>query len=287
MVQSQHMDVPIIQLNHLSKNYGPIEAVRSLSFSIARGEVFGLLGPNGAGKTTTIKMLTMLARPTSGSATVDGLSIVADKRDIKRRISVVPQENNFDRELTAYENLHIYSMLHGLPHSQRKIQECLELVDLWDRRDSLINKFSGGMQRRLLIARALLSEPKVLFLDEPSIGLDPQIRRQMWDVIRKTRIEGRTVVMTTHYIEEAEALCDRVGIMAKGSLIALDTPANLTASVGEYVVEYVDDDGRLVQQICRDREEAHTRSQGRECCVTIRKSNLEDVFLKLTGARIE
>lgn len=287
MVQSQHMDVPIIQLSNLSKTYGSIEAVRSLSFSIARGEVFGLLGPNGAGKTTTIKMLTMLARPSSGSATVDGLSIAADKRDIKRRISVVPQENNFDRELTAYENLHIYSMLHGLPHSQRKIQECLELVDLWDRRDSLINKFSGGMQRRLLIARALLSEPKVLFLDEPSIGLDPQIRRQMWDVIRKTRIEGRTVVMTTHYIEEAEALCDRVGIMAKGSLIALDTPANLMASVGEYVVEYVDDDGRLVQQICRDREEAHARSQGRECCVTIRKSNLEDVFLKLTGARIE
>lgn len=281
------MDVPIIQLSNLSKTYGSIEAVRSLSFSIARGEVFGLLGPNGAGKTTTIKMLTMLARPSSGSATVDGLSIAADKRDIKRRISVVPQENNFDRELTAYENLHIYSMLHGLPHSQRKIQECLELVDLWDRRDSLINKFSGGMQRRLLIARALLSEPKVLFLDEPSIGLDPQIRRQMWDVIRKTRIEGRTVVMTTHYIEEAEALCDRVGIMAKGSLIALDTPANLMASVGEYVVEYVDDDGRLVQQICRDREEAHARSQGRECCVTIRKSNLEDVFLKLTGARIE
>jgi len=277
----------MITITNLAKTYGAIRAVNDLSLTIGSGEVFGLLGPNGAGKTTTIKMLTMLARPTSGSATIDGLSIAADKIAIKRRISVVPQENNFDRELTAYENLHIYSMLHGLPHSQRKIQECLELVDLWDRRDSLINKFSGGMQRRLLIARALLSEPKVLFLDEPSIGLDPQIRRQMWDVIRKTRIEGRTVVMTTHYIEEAEALCDRVGIMAKGSLIALDRPANLMASVGEYVVEYVDDDGRLVQQICRDREEAHARSQGRECCVTIRKSNLEDVFLKLTGDRIE
>ncbi len=277
----------MIEAHGLTKRYGEALAVDNLDLQVRAGEVFGLLGPNGAGKTTTIKMLTMLARPTSGSATIDGLSIAADKIAIKRRISVVPQENNFDRELTAYENLHIYSMLHGLPHSQRKIQECLELVDLWDRRDSLINKFSGGMQRRLLIARALLSEPKVLFLDEPSIGLDPQIRRQMWDVIRKTRIEGRTVVMTTHYIEEAEALCDRVGIMAKGSLIALDRPANLMASVGEYVVEYVDDDGRLVQQICRDREEAHARSQGRECCVTIRKSNLEDVFLKLTGDRIE
>lgn len=277
----------MIQLNNLAKMYGEIEAVRSLSLSIAQGEVFGLLGPNGAGKTTTIKMLTLLAHPTSGSAMIDGLSIASDKLEIKRRISVVPQENNFDRELTAYENLLIYSMLHGIGGASRKIQECLELVDLWDRRDSLINKFSGGMQRRLLIARALLSEPKVLFLDEPSIGLDPQIRRQMWDVIRKTRIEGRTVVMTTHYIEEAEALCDRVGIMAKGALIALDTPRNLTAMVGEYVVEYVDGEGRLVQQICRDREEAHAHSQGRECCVTIRKSNLEDVFLKLTGARIE
>ena len=155
----------MITITNLAKTYGAIRAVNDLSLTIGSGEVFGLLGPNGAGKTTTIKMLTMLARPTSGSATIDGLSIAADKIAIKRRISVVPQENNFDRELTAYENLHIYSMLHGLPHSQRKIQECLELVDLWDRRDSLINKFSGGMQRRLLIARALLSEPKVLFLD--------------------------------------------------------------------------------------------------------------------------
>ncbi len=277
----------MIELTSLSKTYGTIRAVHEISLSVARGEVFGLLGPNGAGKTTTIKMLTLITHPTSGSATIDGLSIATDKQEIKRRISVVPQENNLDRELTAYENLQIYSMLHGLSDYQQKIQECLQLVDLWDRRDSLINKFSGGMQRRLLIARALLTEPKVLFLDEPSIGLDPQIRRQMWDVIRKTRIDGRTVVLTTHYIEEAQALCDRVGIMAKGSLIALDTAANLLAMVGEYVVEYVNGEGKLMQQICRNREEAHAAAQGRECCVTIRKSNLEDVFIKLTGDRIE
>lgn len=277
----------MIQLDNLSKTYGSIHAVSELSLSIARGEVFGLLGPNGAGKTTTIKMLTLLARPTSGSAAIDGLDIATDQMEIKRRISVVPQENNLDRELTAHENLRIYSMLHQIPGSSGKIQECLQLVDLWDRRDSLISRFSGGMQRRLLIARALLTEPKVLFLDEPSIGLDPQIRRQMWDVIRKTRIEGRTVVLTTHYIEEAEALCDRVGIMAKGRLIALDTPANLLSMVGKYIVEYVDAEGRMIQQICRDREEANAAAQGRECCVTIRKSNLEDVFIKLTGDRIE
>lgn len=277
----------MITITDLAKTYGPIRAVDELTLVIGSGEVFGLLGPNGAGKTTTIKMLTLLAHPTSGSAMIAGLSIASDKLEIKRCISVVPQENNLDRELTAYENLQIYSMLHGIPDSGRKIEECLRLVELWERRDSLINKFSGGMQRRLLIARALLTDPKVLFLDEPSIGLDPQIRRQMWDVIRKTRIDGRTVVLTTHYIEEAEALCDRVGIMAKGKLIALDTPANLLSMVGEYVVEFVNGEGRLMQQICRNREDAHTAAQGRECCVTIRKSNLEDVFIKLTGDRIE
>ena len=143
------------------------------------------------------------------------------------------------------------------------------------------------MQRRLLIARALSSEPSVLFLDEPSIGLDPQIRRQMSDIIRKTRMEGRTVVITTHYIEEAEALCDRIGILEKGMLIALDTPSNLKASVGDYIVEFVNDQGKLIQSICKDREEAHTIAHFKECSVTIRKSNLEDVFIKLTGGRIE
>ncbi len=277
----------MIRIENLSKNYGAIQAVNNLTLSIGAGEVFGLLGPNGAGKTTTIKMLTLLTCPTSGSARINGLSTATDQQAIKRCISVVPQENNLDRELTAYENLRIYSMLHGIADSSRRIQECLELVDLWDRRDGLINRFSGGMQRRLLIARALLSEPTVLFLDEPSIGLDPQIRRQMWDVIRKTRIDGRTVVLTTHYIEEAEALCDRVGILAKGELIALDKPVSLLAMVGEYVVEYVNGEGKLIQRICRTRDEAHLAAQGRECCVTIRRSNLEDVFILLTGDRIE
>jgi ABC-2 type transport system ATP-binding protein len=206
---------------------------------------------------------------------------------VKKLIGVVPQENNLDRELTAYENLLIYSMLHKVQGAQAKMHECLRLVDLWDRRDSVVVRFSGGMQRRLLIARALMTEPSVLFLDEPSIGLDPQIRRQMWDTIRKTRLDGRTVVITTHYIEEAEALCDRVGILSKGSLIALDTPDNLQATVGEYIVEFVNEQGKLIQHVCRDKEEAHSIAQCKDCGVTIRKSNLEDVFIKLTGERIE
>ena len=161
------------------------------------------------------------------------------------------------------------------------------MVDLWGRKDSVVSGFSGGMQRRLLLSRALLTEPIILFLDEPSIGLDPQIRRQMWDVIRKTRIDGRTVVITTHYIEESEALCDRVGILSKGKLIALDSPQNLKAMVGEYTVEFIHNDGRLIQQICRSREDALEIARGRDDGVTIRRSNLEDVFIKLTGERIE
>jgi ABC-2 type transport system ATP-binding protein len=277
----------MIRLANLTKAYGTIAAVNDLSFTIRKGEIFGLLGPNGAGKTTTIKMLTMLAKPTSGCATIDGLDIATDQKEIKRRISVVPQENNLDRELTAYENLLIYGMLHSVPGRQSKISACLHLVDLWDRRDNLVSRFSGGMQRRLLIARALLTEPSVLFLDEPSIGLDPQIRRQMWDTIRKTRIDGRTVVLTTHYIEEAEALCDRVGILSKGAMIALDTPDALKAMVGKYAVEFVNGDGKMIQQVCRDREEAYAIAQGMDSRVTVRKTNLEDVFIKLAGGRIE
>jgi ABC-2 type transport system ATP-binding protein len=168
-----------------------------------------------------------------------------------------------------------------------EIEAMLRAVDLWERKDSVVAHFSGGMQRRLLLARALLPRPQVLFLDEPSIGLDPQIRRQMWDMIRKTKIEGRTIVLTTHYIEEAEALCDRVGILSKGRLIALDTPQSLKAIVGEFVVEFISQEGKLLQQICRDPEEAHRLAKQRENGVTIRKTNLEDVFIKLTGERIE
>ena len=277
----------MIEINGLTKHYGEIKAIDSLSLSIACGEVFGLLGPNGAGKTTTIKILTTLSRPDAGTCVIDGFDVVENPREIKKRIGVVPQENNLDRELTAYENLLVYGMLHGVKDIKGKIENALKAVGLWERRDSVVSGFSGGMQRRLLISRALLTEPLVLFLDEPSIGLDPQIRRQMWDVIRRTRIDGRTVVITTHYIEEAESLCDRVGILSKGKLIALDSPHNLMATVGKYAVEFINNDGRLIQHICRSREEALELARGRINGVTIRRSNLEDVFIKLTGERIE
>lgn len=277
----------MIEVVELTKKYGEVRAVERLSFTIAQGEVFGLLGPNGAGKTTTIKMLTTLSKPDSGRCTIDGFDVVKNPLEIKGRIGVVPQENNLDRELTAFENLLIYGMLHHVKDRNKEIQAALMMVGLWDRKDSEVTHFSGGMQRRLLLARALLPQPSILFLDELSIGLDPQIRRQMWDMIRKTKIQGRTVILTTHYIEEAENLCDRVGILSRGKLVTLDTPANLKASVGEYIVEQIDPEGKLMQTICKSPEEARELARNKEAGVTIRKSNLEDVFIKLTGERIE
>jgi ABC-2 type transport system ATP-binding protein len=277
----------MIEVEGLTKNYGLVRAVDHVSFKIPPGQVFGLLGPNGAGKTTTIKILTTLSIPDSGRCWIDGVEVIKDPFSVKGRIGVVPQENNLDRDLTAYENLQIYAWLHRVKQAREEIQSLLQAVDLWERKDSVVSQFSGGMQRRLLLARALLPKPPVLFLDEPSIGLDPQIRRQMWDMIRKTKIEGRTIVLTTHYIEEAEALCDRVGILSKGRLIALDAPRSLKAIVGEYVVEFINPEGKLVQQICRNPEEAHALARQRENGVTVRKTNLEDVFIKLTGERIE
>ena len=294
----------MIEIRDLSRIYGAVRAVNGVTLTIEKGEVFGLLGPNGAGKTTLIKMLTLLSRPNAGAWTIAGLD-ASRPAEIKRLIGVMPQENNLDREMTARENLLIYGMLHGINGLERRIEETLDSVGLLDRKNSAVADFSGGMQRRLLLGRALMTEPAVVFLDEPSIGLDPQIRRQMWDLIRKARIDGRTVVITTHYIEEAEILCDRVGVLSKGSLIALDSPAGLKTRVGEYVVEFVNQEGRLIQHMCRSRAEAQETAgqsgwgdtplavSSSEGCppstpigVAIRRSNLEDVFIKLTGERL-
>lgn len=281
----------MIEISEITKTYATDQkktvAINNLSIKIPSGLIFGLLGPNGAGKTTIIKVLTTLSKPDSGRCLIDGFDISSNPLEIKKRIGVVPQENNLDRELTAWENLLIYGMLHQVSDLHRKIEKSLKMVELWDRKDSIVSHFSGGMQRRLLVARAMLPEPSILFLDEPTIGLDPQIRRQMWDVIRKTKIQGRTVVITTHYIEEAEALCDLIGILSKGILIAVDTPDNLKTMVGRYVVDVIDEEGRLHQHIFKSREEAHDMaSKLNNCSVTIRKSNLEDVFIKITGERI-
>ncbi len=277
----------MISAQDIRKTYGTVKAVAGVSFTIGEGEIFGLLGPNGAGKSTLIRILTTLTKPDDGTAFIAGRDVAAEAAGIKSLIGVVPQENNLDRELSVQENLVIYGRLHRVAELHQRITEVLRDVELLDRRESIVSSLSGGMKRRLIIARALLTNPSVLFLDEPSIGLDPQIRRQLWEIVRRAGKAGRTVLLTTHYIEEAEALCDRIGILRKGKLIALDTSAALKEMVGPYVVDQIGDDGRLVQHTAHSREEAHEYARSLENNCTVRKTNLEDVFIKLTGERIE
>lgn len=275
----------MIRLENITKIYHPLKALDSLTLTINRGEVFGLLGPNGAGKTTTIKILTTLSKATSGRATIAGHDVETEPMAVKNIIGVAPQEINLDKELTAEENLKVYGMLHGLDNRDQNIRNILKLAGLLERSNQLVREFSGGMQRRLLIARALLTRPKVLFLDEPTVGLDPQVRRQIWDLIRNLKQEGTTVFLTTHYIEEAESLCTRVGILSHGRLIALGTPAKLKSQIGAFVLEY-QENGVTRYVLCKSREEAHICSRDKRGPVTIRESNLEDVFIQLTGERI-
>jgi ABC-2 type transport system ATP-binding protein len=277
----------MITVGNIHKKYGGKAAVDGVSFTIGRGEIFGLLGPNGAGKSTIIRMLTGLTKPDAGVCAIDGHDVVREAAVIKSLIGVVPQENNLDRELTVEDNLYIYGRLHRVAELDARIDEALREVELSERRRQLVNQLSGGMKRRLIIARALLANPAALFLDEPSIGLDPQIRRQLWEIVRRTALAGRTVLLTTHYIEEAEALCGRIGILRKGRLIALDTPDKLKEMVGPYVIDQINGDGSLIQHTARSREDALEQSGKLDGSCTVRLTNLEDVFIKLTGERIE
>lgn len=277
--------MPIIETFDLTKYYRQVAALEGLTLEVAAGEIFGLLGPNGAGKTTTIKILTTLTRPTRGWARINGLDVVAQPLMVKKLIAVCPQDINLDKELTAYENLWLYGRLYQIPDLKARIRELLDFGQLTDRARDLVKDFSGGMQRRLLILRALLSKPRVLFLDEPTVGLDPQVRRQLWGLIQELRSEGITVVLTTHYIEEAELLCDRVGILNRGRLIALDTPTQLINSLPGYVVEFFRN-GRREYRLVPDKGAAYDQAQAAEGGVVIRRVNLEDVFVHLTGERL-
>jgi ABC-2 type transport system ATP-binding protein len=276
----------MIVTEDLSKAYHKIVALDGLNLHVGRGEVFGLLGPNGAGKTTTIKILTTLSRPSRGRASINNFDVVKQPLEVKRLTGVCPQDINLDKELTARENLWIYGRLYRVGDLKDRIKELLDFGGLTERADHLIKGFSGGMQRRLLILRSLISRPRVLFLDEPTVGLDPQVRRQLWGLIQQLKAEGITIVLTTHYIEEAEMLCDRVGIMNHGRLISLDTPAALVAGLGGYVVES-SHGGKREYRLVHDKVEAYSCAPGGNCEVTIRQVNLEDVFIQLTGERLQ
>jgi ABC-2 type transport system ATP-binding protein len=220
----------VIKVENLVKRFGELTAVDDVSFEVRRGEVFAFLGPNGAGKTTTIKMLTTLLRPTSGRVELDGLDPVARRDEVRKRFGVVFQDPSLDQDLTAWENMEIHGVLYGVPRRVRRerAEELLKLFELWERRDSLVKTFSGGMRRRLEIARGLLHTPKVLFLDEPTLGLDPQSRNQMWTHVKKLNESDRvTVFLTTHYMDEAERVADRISVIDHGRIVATGSPAEL------------------------------------------------------------
>ena len=233
----------MITLNELCKTYPGRSrpAVDKLTLQIRRGEIFGLLGQNGAGKTTTIKMLTLQIKPSSGKILFNGQSVAGNELAIKNQIGIVPQHLNFDQELSVWENLELHGRLYHINKAdrRRRIDELLEYVQLTGVRNDSVKKLSGGMKRRLLIIRALIHRPQILFMDEPTVALDVQIRRQIWQLISQLKAQGVTVVLTTHYIEEAQALCDRVAIMLSGQLKALDSPKHLCEIYGKVSLEDV------------------------------------------------
>jgi ABC-2 type transport system ATP-binding protein len=246
---------PAISVRGLAKSYGEIEAVCGIDFEVARGETFGFLGPNGAGKSTTISMLCTLAHPTSGAASVAGLDVVHERDRVRRNIGLVFQDTTLDNYLSAEQNLRMHAELYGMPRETiaPRMRSVLEMLQLWDRRESLVGTFSGGMKRRLEIARGLLHSPRVLFLDEPTIGLDPQTRSSIWSYISSLAGEQDiTIFLTTHYMDEAE-YCDRIAIIDRGKIVALDTPQALKASVGKDRVQIHTADDRAAIAALRER----------------------------------
>ncbi|MDB5306253.1 MAG: drrA 2 [Gemmataceae bacterium] len=230
----------MIRVENLVKTFGDVIAVEGVSFDVRAGEIFAFLGPNGAGKTTTIKMLTTLLRPTSGSITLDGLDPAAKPLDVRRRFGIVFQDPSLDGDLTAYENMELHGVLYHVPRRVRteRIQTLLSLFELWDRRGSRVKEFSGGMKRRLEIARGLLHTPKILFLDEPTLGLDPQSRNQLWTHVRHlNETEGVTVFLTTHYMDEAERVAHRIAVIDHGRIVAQGSPQDLKQQTGTESLE--------------------------------------------------
>ncbi|MBM2839116.1 MAG: transporter protein [Deltaproteobacteria bacterium] len=224
---------PAVEVQNITKKFGELTAVDDVSFSVAEGEFFGFLGPNGAGKTTLIRILTTLIRPTSGKAKVACCDVIGRPEGVRREIGVVPQAMTSDLDLTGYENMDIYGRFYGIPKREReeRIANLLETVGLTARKDDLVATYSGGMRRRLELARVLVHKPKILFLDEPTMGLDPQSRRVVWDFIRKFKEDSMTMFLTTHYMDEADSLCDRVAIIDKGKIIAMGSPNELKAEI--------------------------------------------------------
>ncbi|HEY2846787.1 MAG TPA: ATP-binding cassette domain-containing protein [Pyrinomonadaceae bacterium] len=232
----------MIKVENLEKTFGEFTAVDDVSFDVAAGEIFAFLGPNGAGKTTTIKMLTTLLRPTGGKIEIDGLDPASHSNEVRKRFGIVFQDPSLDQELTAFENMDLHGVLYHVPRKTRheRTEELLKLFELWERKDDYVKTFSGGMKRRLEIARGLLHTPKILFLDEPTLGLDPQSRNQLWTTVRSLNDSDKvTVFLTTHYMDEAERVADRIAIIDHGKIVAMGTPDELKVQTGVDSLEAV------------------------------------------------
>jgi ABC-2 type transport system ATP-binding protein len=280
----------LISVSNAYKYYNQVPVVNNLSLQIAQGEMFGLLGPNGAGKSTTIRMLTTLTSPSQGEVMVANYDVVKQAQQVKRHIGVVLQQTSVDADLSVWENMEYHGRLHHIPAAERqpRIEQALDYVDLRDRSKDMVRTLSGGMKRRLQIARALLHQPDILFLDEPTVGLDPQTRRRLWEIIRDLKSQGMTILLTTHYMEEAEFLCDRVAIMDAGKLIETGTPQDLRHKYGLALV-ITQNEQKLNYQFFPNIEQAtsHLEAQTDKRGMMVRDSNLEDIFVELTGRQLD
>jgi ABC-2 type transport system ATP-binding protein len=308
---SSNGSTPAIAVRQLAKTFGEVEAVKGVDFEVPPGEVFGFLGPNGAGKTTTINMLCTLVRPTSGSATVAGHDVVSQRDDVRRHIGLVFQDQTLDSYLTGAQNLKLHAELYGIQRDlvEPRMRQVLTMVGLWERKDTTVSTFSGGMRRRLEIARGLMHSPRVLFLDEPTIGLDPQTRRSIWSYIRELKErEEITIFMTTHYMDEAE-WCDRIAIMDHGEIVALDAPQTLKDAVGtDRIMIHTDDNEAAITElgerfgidaVIAEGAVTFGVSSGEEFVprlfselripirsVSVSRPTLDDVFMSYTGTTI-
>jgi ABC-2 type transport system ATP-binding protein len=278
----------MIRYRDVTKKYGDLAAVSNFTLEIGRGEFFGLLGPNGAGKTTLIRMTTTLTPLSSGAIEIDGQGIDRNLTTVKQKFGVVPQYSNLESELSAAQNLEYHGRLYGMGRDARRkrTEELLEFCDLAARRNDKAKDFSGGMRRKLMIAKALMHGPEIMLLDEPTVGLDAGWRRRIWDLLRSLNERGLTIFLTTHYLEEAQALCHRVGLIDEGTLRKTGKPEEIIAEAGKFVLEYFQN-GETLQQFFSTKDAAMLAAQNVVGDFKVREANLEDAFILLTNKRLE
>ena len=278
----------MIETKNLTKTFDSFTAVDSLDLRIETGEFFGLLGPNGAGKTTTISLLSTLLLPTAGEILINGQTLGRNRPDLKRKISVITQEYSMRQDMNMDEIMEYQGRLYFMPHKEikRRTEELLEFCDLIQFRKRTVRKLSGGMKRKLMVCRALLTDPEILLLDEPTAGMDALSRRQMWNLLKKLNQQKLTILLTTHYMEEAETLCDRVGFMCGGRLEETDAPGHMIETLGRYAVDETSPDG-LKSHYFHGKEEAIQYLSASEQETALRSTTLEDVFLETIGQQLE